>query len=116
MIRLSKHYAIRIIILNQMWGDHMGNNLVKQEVKVIGAEYSNEARCILLHVESDKGKYFTQLRVEDLLPQVTNLGDFSEADMKKATAPFCQDIVGKNIHVVFDPDLQTIESFSNPNA
>lgn len=91
----------------------MSGKLVKQEVRVIGAEYSHEARCILLHVEGEKGKFFTQIRVRDLLPNVTNLDQFSEDDMKRATAPFCRDIMEKNIYVVFDPDLQTIEKFSN---
>ena len=91
----------------------MSNKLVKQEVRVVGAEYSHEARCILLNVESEKGRYFTQIRVSDLLPNVTNLDQFSESDMKNATTPFCNNILGKNIHVVFDPDLQTIEKFSS---
>ena len=81
-------------------------NMVKEEVRVLGAEYSHEAGCILLNVEGGKGKYFTQVRVLDLLPNVSNLGEFTEEDMRKATGPFCEQIVGKNISVVFDPDLQ----------
>ena len=78
---------------------------VKKKVKVLGAQYNHEARSIVLQVEFENGKFFTQIPISSLLPNITNLDQFSEEQMKDATLIFCKNIIGKIINVVFDKDL-----------
>ena len=78
---------------------------VKKYVTVIGAQYSHDPRCIVLAVEFENGQFLTQIPVSQLVPNVTNINNFSEEQMKMITKVFCENIVGKKIFVVFDQDL-----------
>ena len=78
---------------------------VKKNVRVIGAQYSHEAKSIALAVESEDGQFMTQVPISTLVPNITNINAFSEEQMMTATKEFCEQIVGKRINVVFDVDL-----------
>lgn len=80
---------------------------VEKEVKVIGADFTAEAKSFLLLVECEEGKFYTQVRMEDLLPAVPNLDAFSQEDLEKCSEVFCENIMGKSIKVVFDPSMQS---------
>ena len=81
------------------------SEVVKKKVKVIGAQYSREAKCVVLLVEASDGRFYSQLHLQDLLPNVTNWHQFKESDVIKCANVFCNEIIGKEISVVFDPDL-----------
>ena len=78
---------------------------VKKKVKVIAAQYSHQAKCVVLQVSSDNGEFKTQIPLKTLLPNVINLDTFTEEQMKDCTKDFCYNIIGKQISVVFDEDL-----------
>jgi len=78
---------------------------VVKEVRVKGAQYSHEAKSFIFLVESTDKRFYTQVPIHKFLPNITNIGEFSENQMKTATHNFCNDIVGKKIKVVFDVDL-----------
>ena len=80
---------------------------VKKYVTVLGAQYSHEPRCIVLAVECENGQFLTQIPVSQLLPNVTNINNFSEEQMNMVTKVFCKNIIGKKINVVFDQDLDS---------
>ena len=77
---------------------------VRQNVKVNGAQYEEESRCIVLAVTGDNKKFMTQIPLKSLLPSV-KWDDFTEEERKKCAMSFCTNIIGKNILVVYDPDL-----------
>ena len=79
------------------------------EAKVLGADYSYEARAVLLHIETEKGQCFTQIRDADLVPNVTNWHEFSEADVKMLMKGFCEQIIGKVKRFISDPELQNVQ-------
>lgn len=78
---------------------------IKKHVTVLAAEYSKEAKSIVLLVECDNGRFYSHIHLQQLLPNITNWDYFRECDVIKLSKGFCKDIVGKKIWVVFDPDL-----------
>jgi hypothetical protein len=63
---------------------------VIKEVRVKGAQYSHEARSFVFLVECPDKRFYTQVPVNKFLPNITNIGDFTEKQMKVATADFCK--------------------------
>ena len=80
---------------------------VKKQVKVLAAQYSHQAKCIVLQVACEKGEFKTQIPLKTLLPNISNLESFTEEQLKECTKAFCENIIEKNIYVVFDEDLDS---------
>ena len=78
---------------------------VIKEVRIKGAQYSHEAKSFIFLVECSDKRFYTQVPIHKFLPNITNIGDFTEKQMQSATADFCKGMVGKKIKVVFDTDL-----------
>lgn len=80
---------------------------VKKNVRVIGAQYSEEAKSFLLMVESPDIRFATQIPIASVLNSETanSFDGFSQEQKKACTDVFCREIIGKHINVVFDPDL-----------
>jgi hypothetical protein len=78
---------------------------VIKEVRVKGSEYSHEAKSFIFLVECPDKRFYTQVPIQRFLPNITNINDFTESQMKTATSSFCKEIIGKKIKVVFDVDL-----------
>lgn len=80
---------------------------VKKRVRVVGAQYSYDAKAFLLVVETSDLRFSTQIPIESVLgPRVVEGFDgFTKEQKKSCTDVFCKEIMGKHIDVVFDPDL-----------
>lgn len=80
---------------------------VKMDAKVVGAQFNFSQQCFVFLVENEGKRFYTQVGLSSLLPNVTNLSSFSKAQLAVSTDVFCHTIVGKTIKVVFDPDLNS---------
>lgn len=77
---------------------------LRKKVKVDGAQYNDESRCIVLAVTGDNNKFMTQIPLSALLPSVKWESYTSQARSECAKA-FCTNIIGKDILVAYDPNV-----------
>lgn len=82
-------------------GKKMSDVVIKYS-KVIFATYDKKNVSIVLHVEAEDCRFFTEVPLSSLLPNVTNLDSFTEEQLKTCGETFCENINGKMINVVFD--------------
>ena len=78
---------------------------VIKSVRIKGAQYSHEAQSFIFLVECPDKRFYTQVPIDRFLPNITNIHEFTEKQMKVATEDFCKTIIGKKINVVFDTEL-----------
>lgn len=78
---------------------------VKKKVRVVGAQYNHDSKSIVLKVEEQDKQFLTQIGVKSIAPNITNWDSFSKEQMKEITSVFCSNILGKEIFVVSDLDL-----------
>ena len=77
---------------------------VKRKLKVLSAKYVEEAKSVLMVGECSEGRFRTQVHRDSLIPQGIR-SDVTEKELTKEFTQFSKSIVGKELLIVFDPDL-----------
>ena len=77
---------------------------VKRTLNVLSAKYVSDAKSVLIVGECEEGRFRTQIYRDALIPGGIQEG-LPEKDVGKLFTSFAKDIVGKELTIVFDPDV-----------
>lgn len=81
-------------------------DFVKRRVKILKAEYSDEAKSILILGECSEGKFRNQIHKDCF-----SYGNRSDKEIRHELEKTAEMMINKTIIMVFDPDLdERIES------
>ena len=75
---------------------------VKRQVKVLQANYVEEAQSILIVGECQEGRFRTQIHRDAL----ASYGDRTEEEIVTEVKKTADMMIGKTLYIVFDPDLE----------